>query len=72
MTKTMSFAVVHVTIAFAVVYALTGSLVLGGAVALIEPAVNTVGYHFHEKVWQRIEQKRQQRRLETFSPVIRA
>lgn len=72
MTKTMSFAVVHVTIAFAVVYALTGSLVLGGAVALIEPAVNTVGYHFHEKVWQRIEQKRQMRSLKRLSPVIRA
>ncbi|MCL5040876.1 MAG: DUF2061 domain-containing protein [Gammaproteobacteria bacterium] len=72
MTKTMSFAVVHVTIAFAVVYALTGSLVLGGAVALIEPAVNTVGYHFHEKVWQRIEQKRQMRSMKRLSPVIRA
>lgn len=72
MTKTMSFAVVHVTIAFAVVYALTGSLLLGGAVALIEPAINTVGYHFHEKVWQRIELRRSQRNAELMSPIIRA
>ncbi|SDU09929.1 DUF2061 domain-containing protein [Halopseudomonas salegens] len=72
MTKTMSFAVVHVTIAFTVVYALTGSLMLGGAIALIEPAVNTLGYHLHEKVWQRIEHKRAQRDAEMISPIIRA
>ncbi|RCX21999.1 DUF2061 domain-containing protein [Thioalbus denitrificans] len=51
MTKTLSFAVMHFTIAFAVAYLLTGDLVVGGAVALVEPAVNTVGYHVHEKVW---------------------
>ncbi|TVP91905.1 MAG: DUF2061 domain-containing protein [Pseudomonadaceae bacterium] len=72
MTKTMSFAVVHVTIAFAVVYALTGSLLLGGTVALIEPAINTVGYHFHEKIWQRIERRRSQRRTAVSSPIISA
>ena len=31
--KTMSFALVHMTIAFTVVYLMTGSLVLGGATA---------------------------------------
>lgn len=51
MTKTFSFAVMHFTIAFGVAYLLTGDLVVGGTVALVEPAVNTVGYHVHEKVW---------------------
>lgn len=51
--KTFTFAVMHMSVAFAVVYLLTGSLALGGAVALIEPAVNTVAYFFHEKVWER-------------------
>jgi uncharacterized membrane protein len=32
----------------------TGSLVLGGAVAMIEPLCNTVAYFFHERVWERI------------------
>jgi uncharacterized membrane protein len=41
----------HFSVAFGVVYALTGDLVVGGAVALVEPAVNTIGYHFHEKFW---------------------
>lgn len=53
MLKTASFAVVHFTVAFSVGYALTGSFVLASAVALIEPMVNTVAYHFHEKAWTR-------------------
>jgi uncharacterized membrane protein len=57
--KTMSFALVHMTVAFSVVYLMTGSWALGGAVALIEPAVNTVAYFFHEKVWERIGARRQ-------------
>jgi uncharacterized membrane protein len=61
MTKTISFAVMHFAIAFAVAYALTGDLVVGGAVALIEPAVNTVGYHFHEKVWAWLRRPRRSR-----------
>ncbi|WP_127478299.1 DUF2061 domain-containing protein [Sulfurivermis fontis] len=51
MTKTVTFAITHFTVAFAVAYALTGDVVVGGAVALVEPAVNTVAYHFHEKAW---------------------
>lgn len=51
MTKTFTFAAMHFTIAFGVVYAMTGSLLLGGAVALVEPALNTVAFHFHENAW---------------------
>ncbi len=51
MIKTISFGIVHFTVAFGVVFALTGSFVIGGLVALIEPLVNTVAYHYHEKAW---------------------
>ncbi|MGD8937194.1 MAG: DUF2061 domain-containing protein, partial [Thiogranum sp.] len=44
MHKTMSFAVVHFTVAFTVGYLMTGSVLVGGAIALVEPAVNTVAY----------------------------
>jgi uncharacterized membrane protein len=47
----------HFVIAFTVAYLLTGDVVIGGAVALIEPAVNTVGFYFHEKVWRRLERR---------------
>jgi uncharacterized membrane protein len=41
------------TVAFLVGWALTGSLAIGGALALVEPLVNTVAYFFHEKLWER-------------------
>jgi uncharacterized membrane protein len=55
MTKTMSFAVVHFTVAFTVGYLMSGSVLVGGAIALVEPMVNTVAYHFHEQVWNRLQ-----------------
>lgn len=55
MTKTVSFAIVHFTVAFSVGYLMTGSLLVGGAIALVEPAINTVAYHFHEQVWSRVK-----------------
>jgi len=51
--KTVTFAIVHMLVAFGVVYLMTGSVAIGGAVALVEPAVNTIAYFFHEKVWER-------------------
>lgn len=55
MTKTLTFAVMHFSIAFMVTYLITGSAVLGGAIAFIEPAVNTVAFYFHEKIWKTSE-----------------
>jgi uncharacterized membrane protein len=55
MRKTVSFAAVHFTVAFTVGYLLTGSVVVGGAVALVEPTVNSIAYHVHERVWSRYE-----------------
>jgi uncharacterized membrane protein len=57
MFKTLSFALVHVTVAFTVVYAMTGSFLAGGLVAVVEPACNTVAYHLHEKVWEFIRRR---------------
>ncbi|MCE9688110.1 DUF2061 domain-containing protein [Shewanella sp. AS16] len=58
MAKTLSFAVVHFGVAFTITYLLTGSIVVGGAIALIEPAINTLVFYFHDKVWKRIESNR--------------
>lgn len=58
MTKTLTFAILHMSVAFTVVYLMTGNAMAGGLVALIEPACNTVAYHFHEKVWARREARR--------------
>ena len=56
MLKTMTFAVLH----FSVTYVLTGDLLVGGLVATIEPAINTVAYFFHEKAWSRVALRQKQ------------
>jgi uncharacterized membrane protein len=66
MTKTVSFAVVHFTVAFSVAYLLTGSIAVGGLVAIVEPLVNTVAYHLHEKVWARINRNSSERTIPGF------
>lgn len=58
MAKTMTFAAVHFSVAFAVGYLISGSVMVGGAIALVEPAINTVAYHFHEIIWKRIIEAR--------------
>lgn len=57
MKKTLSFAVLHFTVAFGVGTLLTGSVLVGGALALVEPACNTVAFHLHEQAWKRRDQR---------------
>lgn len=62
MKKTISFAVMHFSVAFGVAWLLTGSFVLGGLLAVVEPAVNTVAFYFHERFWERASAPRFQLR----------
>ena len=55
MLKTITFAIMHFSVAFTVAYLITGSVVMGGAVALVEPAINTVAFYFHEKLWNKFD-----------------
>lgn len=57
MLKTMTFTLMHFCIAFSVAYALTGSVTIGGLLAIVEPLCNAVGFFLHEKVWQRVERQ---------------
>ncbi len=58
MAKTATFAAVHFTVAFSVGYALTGSVIVGGTLALVEPAINTVAFYFHELGWKKYEENK--------------
>ena len=69
MTKTLSFAAVHFTVAFTVAYLMTGSVLVGGALALVEPLINTVAFHIHEQVWNRIHRARQPSTAEFAQPM---
>ena len=63
--KTISFAVLHFAVGFGVSYAFTGSLVIAGGIALIEPLANTVVFYFHERAWRRLDRKAERRSLDT-------
>jgi uncharacterized membrane protein len=58
MLKTLTFAILHFSVAFSITYLLTGSIGISSAVALVEPLANTVVFYFHEKAWRRYEQKK--------------
>lgn len=51
--KTVSFACLHFNVAFIVSYLISGDIIIGGVMALIEPAINSVAYYFHELFWKR-------------------
>lgn len=51
MAKSAAFGVMHLGIAFAVGYALTGSIAIARAITLIEPVVNTVAHDFFDRWW---------------------
>lgn len=62
MKKTISFAAIHMCVAFSVGYLMTGDVMVGGALALVEPLCNIVAFYFHEKVWAKKEKSWNQRR----------
>ncbi|WP_020657014.1 DUF2061 domain-containing protein [Massilia niastensis] len=49
--KKTSQVVTHMTIAFAIAYAMTGSVVFGGLAIVIEPVINVLLLPLHEKAW---------------------
>ncbi|MDQ4088495.1 MAG: DUF2061 domain-containing protein [Pseudomonadota bacterium] len=51
LAKTLTYLGLHLTVAFTVGYALTGSVAIAGGFALIEPLCNAIAFFFHEKAW---------------------
>jgi uncharacterized membrane protein len=50
LSKTLAFAVIHLAIAVTLGWLFTGAFILGGLLAFIEPAINTVVSHRLEKL----------------------
>lgn len=48
--RTLSFGLIHVCIALSLGWLFTGAWVLAGALALVEPAVNTMTGHFLDRI----------------------
>ncbi|QTD45545.1 DUF2061 domain-containing protein [Ottowia testudinis] len=51
--KTGTYYVMHVTVAAAVAYAVTGDLLMAFTLSLLEPTVQAVAFFVHEKLWAR-------------------
>ena len=51
--KTLSYYIMHITVAMALAYAVTGNLWMAMTLSLIEPTVQAVAFFMHEKVWNR-------------------
>jgi uncharacterized membrane protein len=45
--------ITHLAIGFAIAYAVTGSIALGGLAVLVEPLLNVLLVPFHERAWHR-------------------
>jgi uncharacterized membrane protein len=51
--KTATYALMHLTVAIAVAYILTGSWAMALAIGLIEPFVQTFAFVIHEHFWSK-------------------
>lgn len=60
--KTASYYVMHITVAAAVAYAVTGNLVMAFTLSLVEPTVQAFAFFFHEKAWERWDTRRRAQR----------
>jgi uncharacterized membrane protein len=52
--KTTSQIVLHMAVAFGVMYAVSGSIAFGGIAALLEPVCNVILLPLHDRLWRRI------------------
>ena len=51
--KTLSYYIMHISIAMLVGYFVTGSWAMAIALSLLEPTVQAFAFFFHEKIWER-------------------
>jgi uncharacterized membrane protein len=52
--KTLSYYIMHITVAMMVAYLVTGNLIMAATLSLLEPTVQAFAFFFHEKVWSRV------------------
>lgn len=53
LSKTATYGVMHMSVAFLVAYCITGNWKLSVSISLIEPVVQTFCYTLHELAWER-------------------
>lgn len=58
--KTFSYYIMHITVAMLVAYAVTRNFWMAVTLSLLEPTVQAFAFFFHEKVWNKRDQKSRQ------------
>lgn len=61
--KTLTYGVMHFTVAVAVAFALTGDIGTALAIGMIEPLVQTIFFTLHDRFWTRIEERKARERM---------
>ena len=56
--KTASYYLMHITVAAAVAYLVTGDLLVSLTLSLLEPTVQAGAFFFHERAWERAARRR--------------
>lgn len=62
--KTVTYGVMHFTVAVLVAFALTRDWRIALAIGTVEPLVQTVFFTLHDRIWTRIEARKAQRAAE--------
>lgn len=65
--KTASYYGVHIVVAAAVAYAVTGNIVVAITLSLLEPTVQAAAYFFHDKAWAKVRLQRLRTLVKTAS-----
>jgi len=53
LTKTVTYAVMHLTVAIGVAYAISGDWAIALSIGVLEPLVQTGFFALHERLWER-------------------
>ena len=51
--KTLSYYIMHITVAMVIGYVVTGNIWMAITLSLVEPTVQAVAYFIHERVWEK-------------------
>ncbi|OTG84282.1 hypothetical protein B9T33_00315 [Acinetobacter sp. ANC 5054] len=59
--KTLSYYIMHITVAMLVGYFVTGSIAMAITLSLLEPTVQAFAFFFHEKAWEKKDKTDQEK-----------
>lgn len=55
--KTLTYSLMHLTVAFGVAFALTRNWQAALAIGMVEPLFQTAAFAVHERAWARIDRR---------------